>query len=526
VSEGLLRIAAITNADFRIRFRRASTAAIFLGLCIAAYLWIPDPSTGKALIQMNDQRALYNSPALAMATAALCNILLGLIGYYMVSNSIGRDTRTRTGFVIASTNVRNWEYLTGIFFGNLIFLSVVVFGFMLSCMVMQMIRGEAPLDVLAFARQYGILIPPMVVFVSAIAVLFESVRWLSGRFGDLLYFFVWLGVLAFVAVAAEKAGGKTWQSNFDTFSFAFMEQGVEEITHSHGFSIGSTSFDQKKPPFVFPGLRVTSAWFSARIISTLYPLFLIPLALVFFNRFNPMKVKASQVGNKRSVLARANALIRPVTVPLFSLAGSFSSKPTLFHAVLSEILLTLQLYPLTVFLLAASLVASVVTSTITLQHVVLPTMFVAVALILSDVPTRERKSGTTGMIESMPLLKPNFVWWKLCTACTLVLIFTLIPFLRLLMVQPSAALSLLIGSLFVASCAITLGLTTGNPKTFIVSFLLFLYVVMNDGGKNPGFDFAGWFGTATRMVQVEYSILTLATIAVSVGFYRWQQRFR
>jgi len=126
----------------------------------------------------------------------------------------------------------------------------------------------------------------------------------------------------------------------------------------------------------------------------------------------------------------------------------------------------------------------------------------------------------------MPLLKPNFVWWKLFAACTLVLLFTTVPFVRLLIHHPSSALSLLIGSIFLASCATALGIASGNPKTFIVSFLMFLYVVVNDGGKTPGFDFAGWFGVATPAVQIQYVILTIIMTAVSFVVYWWQQKNR
>ena len=282
MNAGILRIRAITNADFRIRVRRSSTAVIFLLLCITAYLWIPDPSTGRALLQMNEQRALYNSPALAMATASLCAILLGLAGYYLVSNSIGRDTRTRTGFVIASTSVRNYEYLIGIFLGNVLFLSVIVFGFMLSCIVMQLVRGEAPIQLSAFLWHYAILLPPMIVFVSAISVLFESVRWLSGRFGDLLYFFVWMFTLAVVAISSEKIGGMNLTSYFDTFSFSFMLEQVKKITQSDAISIGSSSFDASKPPFIFPGLSLTRSWIAPRIVSTLYPLIFVAAVTPIF----------------------------------------------------------------------------------------------------------------------------------------------------------------------------------------------------------------------------------------------------
>jgi hypothetical protein len=525
VSSAISRIRAITITDFRIRIRRSSTAVIFLLLCIAAYLWIPDPSTGRTLLQMKGQRALYNSPALAMGTAALCSILLGMVGYYLVSNSIGRDTRTRTGFVIASTSVKNYEYLTGIFLGNVLFLSAVIFGFMFSCIIMQLVRGEAPVQITSFLWHYMILLPPMVIFVSAVAVLFESVRWLSGRFGDVCYFFVWIFILAFVGVSAEKLGGKNWTSYFDTFSFAFMLDQVKEITHSDAISIGSTDYNMSKPPFIFPGLSMASSWIGPRIISTSYPLVFVGVALIFFNRFNPLKVKSSQLGSRTSILSRANSLIRPLTGPFFSIAR-ISPKPGLMNAVLSEILMTLQLYPLMFFFLILFVLLSLFSGMESLQQKVLPALFVALAMILADLPTRERRGGTTAMIESMPFLKPHFILWKLGTAFSICLLFNAIPLIRMLSHSPSSAISLVIGSLLIASSAVALGVATGNPKTYMVTFLMFLYLVMNDSGKSPGLDFAGWFGIATPDIQVVYLLIVAILILFSTVVYFRQQKTR
>ena len=525
MTSALLRVRAITSTDFRVRFRRSSTAVIFLLLCITAYLWIPDPSTGRALLQMKEQRALYNSPALAMSTASLCGILLGLVGYYLVSNSIGRDTRTRTGFVIASTTVRNHEYLIGIFLGNVLFLSVVILGFMLSSMVMQLVRGEAAVRFSSFLWHYALLLPPMIIFVSAIAVLFESVRWLSRRFGDLCYFFVWMFALATVAVSAEKLGGTNWSSYFDTFSFAFMLEQVKQITGTDSLSIGSSKFDASRPPFLFPGLTLTRSWILPRLVSTLFPLIFVIGAIFVFQRFNPTKIKSSQVGSRGSLFARLNTLIRPFTVPLLSMRA-FTVRPGFFNAIFAEVMLTLQLKPVSVFVLFGSIVAGIFSGIPAIQQKLLPAFFVVVAMILADLPAREKRAGTSTMLESMPLLKPHFVWWKLGAAFAIVLLFMAIPGLRLLFHKPSAAISLLIGSALLASGAVGLGIASGNPKTFMVSFLMFLYLVMNDGGKTPGFDFAGWYGIATVSVQMMYLLLTAVTILVSLVVYHWQQKSR
>jgi len=62
---------AIIRVDFLGRFRRVSTAVIFLLLSAFAYVWIPAPSTGRALMQVNGQRAIYNSGAIGMAPPRL-----------------------------------------------------------------------------------------------------------------------------------------------------------------------------------------------------------------------------------------------------------------------------------------------------------------------------------------------------------------------------------------------------------------------------------------------------------------------
>ena len=100
-------IGAIASADARIRFRRPSTVVAFLILSALAYFWVPDPSSGRALMRIGGQRALYNSAAIGMATALLGTLFVCLGGYYVISNAIRRDIQSRCGFVIAATTIRN-----------------------------------------------------------------------------------------------------------------------------------------------------------------------------------------------------------------------------------------------------------------------------------------------------------------------------------------------------------------------------------------------------------------------------------
>lgn len=515
----LSRITAIIKTDFLVRFRRLSTAMIFVGLCISAYLWIPDPATGKTLIDMNGQRALYNSQALAVGTSILCTLLLTLIGFYMTSNAIKRDVRSRTGFIIASTTARNWEYLLGKFLGNAVFMTAIIGGFMVSAMLMQLVRGEAPLQPAVFLLHYALMAPPAIVFVSAVAVMFECVPFLSGKFGDIAFFFFWLMSLSLVAIN-EKAAYPSWTSYLDTTGMSFMMHQVKNITHTDQLSIGASSYDMKKPPFVFPGIHIGVVDIAPRLVSTLYPLLFLLPALIAFHRFNPARIKSSAQKSHHGWVVRINSWLKPLTrrlVPASLVAGGGRS---FRRSVFADAALTFQLNPVFVLLAMGLSVAAILQP----PAKILPVIFFLFSVILADVSTRENLSGTTGLAYSSPFLKQKFILWKWSSVSLTVLFFIAIPLVKMMLAHPAGALSLLIALIFTAGVATALGSMTGNPKTFIVVALLFMYIVMNDGGKTPTFDFAGWFGVATSRVRITYAALAVSFIAAAEFQHRWKLR--
>jgi hypothetical protein len=101
-------------------------------------------------MQIDGRRVLYNSAAIGMATAMLASMFVGLAGFYVISNAVRRDLESRCGSIIAATNVGTLEYLLGKFLGNVVFLVTFVGGFMAASMIMQVVRGEAPLEPLVF----------------------------------------------------------------------------------------------------------------------------------------------------------------------------------------------------------------------------------------------------------------------------------------------------------------------------------------------------------------------------------------
>src|SRR2546423_1581091 len=516
MTASLSRIGAIAGADFRIRFRRASTVIVFLLLSAFAYVWIPAPSTGRALIQINGHRAIYNSGAIGMGTASLGMMFVGLFGFYVISNAIRRDVITRCGVIAASTPMRSGEYLLAKCLGNLTFLVTFLCGFMLSSMAMLLVRGEARIEPLVFVEQYLLLTPPAIVFVSAVAVLFESVRWLSGKLGDVLYFFLWSTAIGLVVANETTHGAVHWARYFDFTSFGFMIDQMQHTLNTHSVSIGSSSFDPTKPTIIFPGLTLTREWIVPRLISLVTPLLLVPLAALFFHRFDPVRTGQVSGKGRRNWIGKVQNLFKPLSrraVKLLSFPGLGDS---FLGAMWTDAVLTLTLLPFAF----VAFVAITIMNLVAPPSATLPAVFAILGIIVSDVPTRDGRAGTLASVRSIPRLRENYVWWKVGSTLLLSLLLCAAPLLRTISYGPLAVIALIVGIVFVVSIATALGVMTTNPKTFIVGFLTFWYVVVNDKGMNPKLDFANFYGHATMNTIALYAASSVIALAIAQWFYR------
>ena len=518
MTASLSRIGAIVGADFRIRFRRVSTVIVFLLLSAFAYVWIPDPSTGRTLIQINGQRAIYNSGAIGMGTASLGMIFVGLFGFYVISNAIRRDVTTRCGVIAASTPMRSAEYLLGKFLANLTFLGTFVVGFMLSSMAMLLVRGEARIEPLVFIGQYLLLTPAAIIFVSAVAVLFESIRWLSGKFGDVVYFFLWLTVIGVVVGNEASHGRIPWARFFDFTGFGFMIDQMQTTLQTHSVSIGASDFDPTKPTIVFPGLTLTREWILPRLVSLVTPLLLLPVAALFFHRFDPVRTGNVTGKGRRNWIGRIQSLFKPLSQRAVAFLEIPARGGSFLGAMWIDAILTLTLIPFAF----VAFVAITITTIFTPPSNVLPALFAVLAVIVSDVATRDGRAGTIASVRSICRLRENYLWWKLGSSVLLSLLLCGAPLLRTISLGALPLVAFLGGIFFVASMATVLGVVTSNPKTFIVGFLTFWYIVVNDKGVTPILDFAGFFGRSSPNTIALYAAISVIALAIAQSFYRWR----
>ena len=113
--------------------------------------------------------------------------------------------------------------------------------------------------------------------------MFECVPPLSGRLGDVLYFFIWAVLLA---MGAMSEGGGTGRY-LDVMGLGFIMRQVHAVSNSQQLAIGMTPFRGDVPPWVLPPipLSVRHAAATPHRRAAGGPILIV--ARLFFHRFDP-----------------------------------------------------------------------------------------------------------------------------------------------------------------------------------------------------------------------------------------------
>jgi hypothetical protein len=315
----------------------------------------------------------------------------------------------------------------------------------------------------------------------------------------------------------EATHGKIpWARCFDFTSFGFMIDQMQRTLNTHSVSIGASDFDPTKPTIIFPGLTLTREWIVPRLVSLVAPLLLLPVAAFFFHRFDPVRTGQVSGKGRRNWLGKIQNLFKPLSRRFVALLEITGRGGSIVGAMWIDAILTLTLMPFAFVALVAITIASFFAPIDGLSTA----LFAVLAIIVSDVATRDGRAGTLASLRSISRLRENYVWWKLGSTLLLSFLLCAAPLLRTISLGSVALLAFLCGIVFVASMATALGVMTANPKTFIVGFLTFWYVVVNDKGETRALDFAGFFGHSNLNTIGLYAAISVIALLIAQGFYR------
>jgi hypothetical protein len=518
----------LARADFLERVRRYSFLVTLAATAYLGYLLVPPLDAQYQTVTLGNARGVYNSPWIGAMFGLMITTMVSLIAFYLINNAIQRDRQTRVGEIIASTPVSKTLYALGKWLSNVAVLALMMAVLTLAAVGMQLFRAEdLHIDLWALVAPIWLMGLPVMATVAAVAVLFESIPFLSGGFGNIVYFFSWIMILTMILLAMEDSASGMISNCNDLYgisrTIADMQRAIKtyDPDYSGSFSIGADAvFDD---PLVFPWEGIT--WTPALVWERLGWLLLAPviaiLAALPFDRFDPARRRAPRTRRRRHARRKRRRddvegndspefpSSRPAApvIPTTSLTPFPNRRAHWrFIAVLrAELRLMLRGQPWWWYLVAAGLIISSAVTPPDAAVILLAFAWLWPILIWSPMGAREARHFTHELVFSVPhpLRRQLAATWL--SGVAVALLMTSGALIRAISAGDDARVAaMLAGVSFVPSLALALGVWSRSSRLFEVVYLMLWYVAFNGV---PTFDFMGLGNTGA---QQGYSLVYLA----------------
>jgi hypothetical protein len=518
----------LARADFWERVRRYS---FLLTLLFAIYLGYAT-ATGKVSLRLGDYRGVYTSAWIGVLVSLVTTCFVSLVGFYIVKNSIDRDRQTRVGQVLASTPLTKVEYLVGKWLSNFAVLALMVLILALAAVAMQILHGEdSRFDLWAMLSPFLLLALPAMALTAAIALLFESISFLRGGFGNIVWFFMWtfgiaLPILTKIPVL-DPMGFYTVFSQLGPAARANIP-GYDE-----GFSL--TIANQWERPaklatwFRWQGIRWTPDVVLTRLMWLAIALVIVLVAALFFDRFD----------SSRALLPRMRGAKEPEAVSLPATPAPSRRNPSVhltplqqpatsfaFPRVLkAELLLAVKGHRWWWYAVAAGLLIAQLASPLEVSRgPLLGAAWLWPVLLWSAMGSRETRFATGQLVFSSARILSRQLPACWTAGVAVALLVGGGAALRLLLAgQTAGLLAWIAAAVFIPALALALGVWSGTGKVFEGLYTALWYIgPMN---RVPGLDFTGAAnGANTAHYAVIY--LALAAVLLAAAFLGRQRQLR
>ena len=503
---------ALVLNEWRLRSRRASSLVILLAVVVISWLMVLDPQTGKAMMVVNRQRLAYDSQVLAFGTGLIAALLFGLAGFYLARGRSQEDLRCGTAAVLAATPVTNAQLLGARWLGAFGFLLSLGAALMLTLWVLQLVRGEGPLQPLPYLQMLVLGLAPGLMLCASLAVLADAWAPLMGRRGDLLYWGLWMLQFAFIPAslgegAIELSG---WQV-FDIGGVSPLLVGLSTLLDVRHVSVGGSTFDAALPVLQMPAGLWSRELVALRLGAMMLALLPLVPATLLFHRYAPDQVRPGAVGRWGAALRGwLKPLLYPVTGALGLLMRLAGQWPGWAGRWLADLALLLLGQPLLALAMGAGALACAVAPLPALPGLLAATL-ACWGIAIADVGSRDLQSGTLALASAVPGGALERGWRQALAAWGLGLLLALPALLR--GATPLAAGACVAGLCCLSAAALLLGRLTHGPRSFLAPFLFLLYLNLQRSGV-PALDLLGLTGDASPGSVAGYALAGLLGFAV------------
>jgi hypothetical protein len=500
----------LARADFLERVRRYSFlitlgAVVFLGYQAAV---------GNIYIRFGGYRGEFNSAWVGSMMAILASFFLSWLGFYLVKGSVAHDRETGVGQILATTPLTRPMYTFGKWLSNFAVLVSMLIILAVAGIFIQILAGEdRQLELAALFTPFIFVAIPMMALTAALAVLFETIGFLSGGLGNVIYFFLF-------AITFPALGDILSRTNpaLEPLGIGLMQQSMGVAAkaafpgYDGGFMLGSSDAPILGV-FHWSGVEWSAEIILKRLLFFGIGVAVALLASLFFDRFDPSRRRprrtksATRLSKPETVLVQEKSSQTTHLTPVIA-----SSTEYTFIKVLSlELKLLLKGQRWWWYVIAGGLViASLVSTPENVRASVLPITWLWPILVWSGMGSREIRHNTQQIAFSSPapLMRQLPAQW-------------LAGFIVAVLIGSGAALKLLASgdwagllawfsaALFIPSFALALGVWSNSHKLFEVLQVSIWYLAMN---KLYVVDYFGANSTGNIWFFIPFSI---ALIAVS-----------
>ncbi len=480
----------LARADFLERVRRYSFL-VMVGLVV--FLGY-QTAIGNMALELGQYRGEYNSAWVGAMMSLIAAFFLGWFGFYLVKGSVARDRETGVGQIMATTPLTRPLYLIGKLLSNFAVLMAMVVVLALAGLVIQFLQGESTqINLAAFLAPFILIATPLMMLVAAIAVLFETIPFLQGGFGNLVYFFLFITALP---LFMENDTLSKYPAYEPTGLGLLSDQMSTAVTKLYSDYDGSFTLGGGMTPaattFVWEGIYWTPDILFARFSLILLAVALTLFGALFFDRFDPSRSKPKRIKSSASDSAEPAPALQ-TSIPAVSLTplNRAANRFSFFNVLLAELMLLVKGQRWWWYAGAAGLIiASITSPTENVQQIILPLAWAWHILLLSPIGNREARDN----VQQLAFSSASPLWRQLPAQWLAGFIVTFVmgsgALLNFILNSDSVGLFALVsGALFIPSLALALGVWSGTSKPFEIVYLTLWYL----GPMNnvPNLDFIG-----------------------------------
>ncbi len=521
---------------------RSPKFLVIIGLAmLAGYAYIPATDSTTLSIALGPWRGINNSAWVGTVFGMLTVLIMPVLGYFLVKNAIELDRRTNVGRVIATTPISKPAYVLGKWLSNLATLTVILVILNIMALVMQLIRAEVTqVDLWVLSAPIWLMGFPIFALIAAVAVWFESVSFLSGTFGNILFFIGWVLFLDNIGLPGLfNFNIGVIQPHNDLLGVSLPLASLQAVGNqlfpdfAGHFNFGGASYGMIPKVMDWQGVEWTPAYMLDRLSWLTLAIGLALSAALPFDRFDPSTrlrtgPSLASISKTDSPLKHFFHRKRSTTEPAFihtkvdltPLAEKVSTSR--FGALLiAELKLMFKgrrwwWYGVAAFISLLGFAGPPGGKAVTAQLAVLWPV-----IAWSAMGTREEQYDTTKLLFSAvdPIKSQLLATWL--SGVLLGLIATLGVSLRMIIEgEAGFILAFWVAALFIPSLALGLGSNSGSPRLFEAVYLIWWFLGAN--GVKP-MDFMQGSSNEIQFVWlIVYMVLAMIFFGLGLAG-RWRK---